>query len=122
MTVLGAAVGTDEFAAAQGTEAAAEEQALLDRICALPELQHAWLLLSYCAAPRANYRLRTAPPAQTAAYAADHDQRVLAAVCCLLAVAGLDEAQARQLRLPLRLGGLGLRSASRTAPAAFGPA
>ena len=62
VVVLGAPVGTDAFAAAEGTRQAASEQPLLDGLLALDSLQTAWLLLLYCVAPRANYLLRTVSP------------------------------------------------------------
>ena len=88
----------------------------------------AWLLLLYCAAPRANHRLRTVPPAQVVAYATEHDRQVLATAETLLDTAEHEREDSnsnaaalrrRQAQLPLRLGGLGLRSSLRTALAAY---
>ena len=76
VVVLGAPVGTDAFAAAHGRRACEAEQPFLEQISLLPDAQAAWLLLVYCAGPRANYRLRTTPPHQTVAYAAEHDRLV----------------------------------------------
>ena len=36
-----------------------EERVLLKHVPQLPDLQRAWLLLAFCAAPRANHALRT---------------------------------------------------------------
>ena len=88
----------------------------------MDNLQAAWLLLLYCAAPRANYALRTTPPHQVERYAAEHDRRVLETLLQLLQLEGAqDEANltSRQVQLPQRYGGLGLRSSRRTAPAAY---
>ena len=52
-------------------------------------------------------------------YAEAHDQRVRRTMRYLLALRELPPLAARQLHLPLRHGGLGLRSAVRTATAAY---
>ena len=87
------------------------------------DLQCAWLLLVKCAAPRAHYYLRTSPPSHAGAYAQGHDHLVWAAATQLLGASGLsEEARAegwRMASLPSRLGGLGLRSATRSAQAAY---
>ncbi len=125
LKVLGAPLGTDEYVHAARLEAAATEQRLLDALLRLPTLQGSWLILLYCAAPRANYLLRTVPPPQARAYAEDHDARVLTAMRSLLVRTTEADAEdghgqwVRQATLPCRLGGMGLRSARRTAPAAY---
>ena len=87
-----------------------KEDLLLRRIPEVPSLQAAWLLLLFCASPRANYFLRVLPPADTQEYAASHDVAVLSCLASLLS-GGEDfpGLQARLARLPLR----GLRSAER---------
>ena len=77
-----------------------------------------------CAVPRANRVLRTAPPTWSAKYAKDHDDQVWTAACT--AVGGLPDVSDEELpswrghaSLPMRLGGLGLRSTARTAEAAY---
>jgi len=124
--VLGAPVGTDEYVFREGLEAAAAEQRLLDALLRLPTVQGSWLLLLFCAAPRANYLLRTVPPTQVAAYAEAYDTRIMATMRTLLArtteadaFAGQDDLWTRQVSLPCRLGGMGLRSAQRVSPAAY---
>ena len=55
----------------------AEKQSLLfERIPLVEDLQAAWLLLTFCAATRANYWLRTVPREFTEDYAAMHDRSV----------------------------------------------
>ena len=79
-------------------------------------------LLSFCAAPRAQYALRTLPPADTRAYAAGHDAAVLSCLDALLHAddaSGLPALAAARAQLALRHGGLGLRSAERHAIAAY---
>ena len=45
-------------------------EALLRQLPQMPDLQCAWLLLCYCAAPRPNHALRTIPPSLNEPYAA----------------------------------------------------
>ena len=116
----------------------------MDRLQAVPDLQSAWLLLSYCAAPRANHILRLLPPATSSDYAEGHDEDVWTALNGLLsqhervidkggpaaptAIAAArstnqpvaSEARTRSLAtLPGSFGGLGLRAASRAAAGAY---
>ncbi|CAK0894886.1 unnamed protein product, partial [Prorocentrum cordatum] len=93
------------------------------RIPHVGDLQSSWLLLSMCANPRANFFLRALAPEDTAAFAAAHDDNLANALADLLELpqeAVAEGTSARQrCQLPLCMGGLGLRSASRTAPAAW---
>ena len=74
-----------------------------------------------CASPRANHALRTVPPLDIAGYAQAHDDAVWETLqACLGGVASGEADGARKLAtLPASLGGLGLASAVRTAPAAY---
>jgi hypothetical protein len=73
------------------------------------------------AVPRANHLLRMLPPSLSQEYAAGHDDSVRE---CLSKLLQQPRSLSRQsaawqcATLPLRLGGVGLRSAARTAPAA----
>ena len=99
-----------------------DEQHLLNMLPKLPDLQCAWLLLYFSAAARANHLLRVVPPAEVAGYAEQHDDAMSEALRALLEADATDEAvrRARPLcTLPHRLGGLGLRDARRTSPAAY---
>ena len=62
LKVLGAPIGSDEFVRAQLEVTVTKHATLLQRIPALRDLQSAWLLLLFCAAPRANFHLRMATP------------------------------------------------------------
>ena len=97
-----------------------EHSRFLNRIPDLPELQSAWLLLSYCAASRTNYYLRALPPSDSRFFANLNDENLRA---CLGRLVGIDlhadSSAAAVAQLPLRLGGLGLRNAERVSPAAF---
>ena len=123
LKVLGTPVGTPEYTEAQGTKWLEKEEKLWTLLPQLPDLQSAWLLLLNCAAPRSNYRSRTVAPQYNGKYAKGHDEGLWATLCALLGKHPLEGLQGRSAAqvatLPLRKGGLGLRSAVRTGPAAF---
>ena len=77
------------------------------------------ILLLFCASPRCNHILRTTAPALAADFAADHD---VAVTWCLQQLLGGPDLPATALataHVPLAQGGLGLQSATATAPAAY---
>ena len=79
-----------------------------------PKLLHSgWQLLLQSANPRANHTMRTMPPSQV--YCRAHDEGVWETAKRLLGhVPAEDEEEARNIStLPMRMGGLGLRSAER---------
>ena len=121
--VLGVSIGSASFVKSQLDERLLEEQRLWEGIPYIRDAQCAWQVVVQCATPMANHVLRTVPPSQVelSEYAEVHDQGVWWAACA--AIGGLplggEEGAARQVAsLPSRLGGLGLRSATRTSPAA----
>jgi len=124
VVALGVPRGTPTFVQAHLHAVLARQRGLLDNLPALHHSQVAWLLLSCCAAPRAQYALRTLPLESAHGYAAGHGHDG-AVIRCLASLLFDDEgsqmpqqAQARA-QLALRHGGLGLRSATRHAPAAY---
>ena len=101
---------------AQAASRFCAEADLLRKLMQLPDVQCAWLLLAFCAAPRAQHLLRNVPPADILPYARGHDDAVWAVVEGLLGDQGPGEgddwAAARQVAfLPPSLGGLGLLAA-----------
>ena len=79
-------------------------------------MQIAWLLLllTFCSAARANYRLRTVPPELTAEYVR------LQCLCDVLHIRnGLPGQTLQTVSLPLTLGGLGVGGTNRVRDAAF---
>ena len=81
-----------------------------------------WLLLLFCAAPRAKYIFRTTPPMMAATYATDHDENVAQCFERMLNMqtfCGGEVNVLRQMRLPVRYGGLGLRCSRRAASCAY---
>ena len=92
-----------------------EETKLWEALGWVPDVQCAWQILLQCAGPRCHHFLRTVPPAQSATYANSHDVGMWTATETVLGrLPGSVEQKdmARCLAtLPMRLGGLGLRSA-----------
>ena len=123
VVLLGAPVGTPEFVRAHAAERLQEEQVLLSKLAKLDDPQCAWQLLSRCAVPRGNYWLRTLPPSASSQYACARDDAIWTAALQIFRAENLTAellvSGRRVAQLPSRLGGLGLRSSTRTAPAAF---
>ena len=69
LRILGTPLGTPEYIAAQLESLSTQRGTLFARLPDVPDLQVAWLLLLFCALPRAQYVLRVLPPHQTAAFA-----------------------------------------------------
>ena len=120
LKILGTPVGQLEFVRAELAKLLVKHQVLLDRISAVNDLQSAWLWLTFCAATRANISLRSVPPQLALEFATAHDANVWQCFC------GLFDFHPEQITasgvvvasLPLRLGGLGIRSAVGTQAAA----
>ena len=121
VVVLGSPLGHPAFVQAWAEERLRAEQELLDQLPKLPDLQCAWLLLLFCASPRANHAIRTMPPSASAAYSRGHDDAIWTTLQNMLGGTGdADAAPARHVAaLPGALGGLGLQSAATAAPAAY---
>ena len=100
-----------------------EEQKLWDALPWVPDVQCAWEVLVQCAGPRCHDFLRTLPPSQTGEYPDGHGLGMMQAMESLLG--GLTGEVSHRLwahhlaSLPMRLGGLGLRSARRMSQAAY---
>ena len=118
LVILGAPVGQVEFVKAQLEKKTVEHSVLLQRIPLVENLQAAWLLLSFCAAARANFIMRTVSPELGEAFATGHDDSVRACLGSLLNVdvAHVPSFEQMMTNLPLHMGGLGLRSAVRLYP------
>ena len=71
---LGVPIGHTEFMRRILAARLEEERRLLQELPEVPDMQGAWLLLLYCASPRAQHALCTVPPMDSAAYAAEHDR------------------------------------------------
>ena len=95
-------------------------QLLMDRIPLLGDQQSSWLLLVHCAAAQTNYMSRVVEPDAAQEFCRRHDVAVWRCFCTFTQI---EESQPRGVRdtpsMPLVLGGLGLRSASRTSKPAY---
>ena len=76
LTVLGTPLGAPAYVQRELATKQEGQSALLRAIPSLTDLQVAFLLLLFCACPRANYVLRVLPPSLTAGYAQAHDAAV----------------------------------------------
>ena len=90
----------------------------LTRIPEVHDAQCAWQLLLMCAGPRANHILRNLTPSDVSPFGQNHDDRLRARLADILAVLVPDGVVAEMVQLLFHEGGLGLRSASGSAPAA----
>ena len=128
--VVGTPFGHPEFIAEFARELFLKHDKLHEGIIKMPSLQSSWLLLYYCAVPRINFLLRTLPPPVSNSIAILHDSRIFSLLCKVFSIPLESNFDAdlhgvtfslvrRQAQLPLRYGGLGLRSCVRTAPAAY---
>ena len=121
--ILGTPIGSEDFVQRAIDRRLEDEAKLWDALTWVTDLQCAWQILLQCAGPRCHHLLRTLPPSQSLEYAARHDEGMLQAMDDLLGglTGGEDEKEVAHLvaSLPMRLGGLGLRSARRMAPGAY---
>ena len=130
--IAGACLGTcDEERSAWYSQRVAEHDALFDALgnaafTNSPQAgtQTAFLILLYCAAPKLNFILRTAPPQVIDQAAKAFQAKVQQALASLLHLDGasLTDAMRAQAALPPKLGGLGLVDPSRISPAAYSAA
>ena len=112
-------MGHPSYILSQLEQKADEHEELLRRIPAIQDVQSAWLLLLYCAVPRANYWFRTVQPELTAAFAERHDKDVWTCLCEILQINMVGPKVVSSASLPVTLGGVGLGSALRIREAAF---
>ena len=116
--ILGTPVGSPEFVHALARDRL--DCLLWEAINWVPDLQCAWQILAQCAGPRCHHFVRTVPPSESRSYAEGHDTGMMETMCSLLGGLTGDEEQKQMAQkiatLPMRLGGLGLRSAVRMSP------
>ena len=123
ITVLGTPIGSTQFVLEKIEARITEERRLWDAIPAVPDLQCAWQILVQSANPRANHTLRTLPPSLAQVYGEAHDAGIWNTVVAImqgLPGSDIQITEAQQVAtLPMRMGGLGLRSATRCPEAAY---
>ena len=76
--------GHPDFVKTQAANRLDAEVDLLRKLMQLPDVQCAWFLLAFCAAPRTQHLLHNVPPADILPYARGHDDAVWAVVEGLL--------------------------------------
>ena len=111
--VLGTPLGHVDYVETQLRDRLEDHQVLLNRIPEVQDLQAVWALLLHCASARANFMLRVIRPELVRGYAEGHDRGIWTCLCKLLG------RSCELASVPLSLGGLGLRSATRTREAAY---
>ena len=76
IVILGTPVGSNEFVDRFLNNRLRVQARFWERVRQVPDLQTAWLLLLYCAVPRANHLLRAISPDLVAEYARAHDDGI----------------------------------------------
>ena len=76
VVILGTPVGSKEFVARILQRRLVHQKHLLELLPRVPHLQAAWLLLLYCAVPRANHLVRSLPPDIVQEFAEAHDESI----------------------------------------------
>ena len=119
ITVLGTPIGSVEYTTEKIERRFAEERLLWESIPAVLDLQCAWQILLQSANPRGNHTIRTLAEG----YAHAHDEGIWSTARKILAnlqgsVAERGDRARLLASLPMRMGGLGLRSAVRCSRAA----
>ena len=126
--MFGTPIGLTEYCEKVSKERLAQEGELRQAIPKVPDLQHAWQLLLQCAGPGCHHFLRTVPPTQSRTYAEGHDQGMRGVMATMLGrlpgdahqqEAHQQEVALQLATLPMGLEGFGLRSGTKTFPAAF---
>ena len=116
--VLGVPINHPDFVEEFLARKTREHELLFERIPAMEDLQSAWLVLLFCAAPRANFWLRSVRPELVQQFAASHDANTWG---CLARLIGVQEPSSHSqvmASLQFSFGGLGLTSATRGCRAA----
>lgn len=124
VSVLGCPIGSAPFVQAQLPRVFERQQKLHVSISKLASVQHAWVLLQFCAASMSNYVLRTVPPSLSSSYRCARDAAVVALSNSIQGwtdgECSLDPRGSTFLTLlPVRFGGLGLRCSGILAVSSF---
>ena len=117
--VLGVPVGSDAYVQDFVSRRVRQLDQVIPTLAHLRDPQLQYLLLRCCANARVSHLLRGVPPPLVAQAAAEHDRAVWAGLQTVLPGPPLSDRARRVARLHIRLGGLGLPSAERLAPAAY---
>ena len=123
ITALGVPIGTELFQTEALQGWLEEGQHMLEGIQAVAHIAKdahgAFLLLKYCYNARIGYLLRCVPPHILTETARKHDERVEHAFRSIHSIGPMTNMAQKQMRLPCKLGGLGIASAATTSPIAY---
>ena len=109
--VLGVPLGRDKYARFLEKKTEHHDTPLV------PDVQASWLLLSYCAATRANFYLRNVTPEVAHSFAISHDLKVHHCLCKIIVDPDdVSKGALQQSTLPFHLGGLGYGKCPEVAP------
>ena len=100
IVILGTPVGSPEFVQRFLDNRLTVQSRFWDRVKEVPDTQSAWLLLLYCAVPRANHLIRALPPESVAAYARAHDDGIWATFLDIIGYAPTARAAGASGQLP----------------------
>ena len=118
--VLGNPLGHLDYVQTQLTQKLAEHDVLLQRIPLVTDVQSAWSLLLHCAGGRANYLLRVVRPELVGRFALGPNEGLWECFKRIMKLEGDVSDTVKDITsLFFALGGLGLRSATRTSESAF---
>ena len=117
----GTLVGSDEFVKEVSDARLEEKHKLWNAIPWIPGLQCAWQVFLQCVGPRCQHFIRTIPPRKSMEYAQGHDGGMLRSMEAIVGsfpgTRSQNETAHTLATLPMKMGGLGLRSAVGVAPA-----
>ena len=118
--ILGTPLGHADYVQEQLNLTLGKHHVLLSRIPLIEDVQSAWSLLVHCAGTRANYLLRVIRPELVHTFAEGHNRGLWNCLHHILSIDSQVDETVRDIgSLPLFMGGLGLRSATRTSQPAF---
>ena len=117
--ILGCPLGNDHFTTSTCLSIAAAGEELCSKLTSLDDLQCSFLLLKHCHVTRVNHLARTVPPSLFSSTAGIHDMLTHQNFCAITGLDSLSDSHWQQAILPVKYGGLGLRSAAEISNAAY---
>ena len=92
---------------------------MCSKLTSLDDPQCSFLLLRYCYVTRVNHLARTVPPSLFSSTAGIHDMLTHQTFCAITGLDSVSDSHWQQAILPVKYGGLGLRSAAEISNAAY---
>ena len=119
LIILGTPIRSDKFIQESCLTQVHESQLLLDKICELPNIQSAFLMLRYCATGSLAHLTRSVPPHLLEEAATAYDFSLRSTAAKLLNLDYLSDNYWKQMQMPLRYGGMGFTSMVDSAASAY---